>query len=55
MSDPQRGLISHYFPNMAERREFLASAEYAEVEQLLLRTIKRKGLYPRSGNGHKRK
>ena len=36
---------------MAERREFLASPEYLEVEQLLLRTIKRKGLYPRSGNG----
>jgi hypothetical protein len=51
LSDPQRGLISRYFPDMVERREFLASPEYAEVEQLLLRTIKRKGLYPRSGNG----
>jgi hypothetical protein len=51
LSDPQRGLISRFFPDMAERREFLASPEYEEVEQLLLRTIKRKGLFPRSGNG----
>jgi hypothetical protein len=50
-SDPQRGLISSYFPNMVERREFLSSPEYEELDQLLLRTIKRKGLYPRSGNG----
>ena len=51
LNDPQRGLISRYFPDITERREFLASPEYEEVEQLLLRTIKRKGLYPQSGNG----
>jgi hypothetical protein len=51
LSDPQRGLISRYFPDMAERREFLASPEYEELDQLLLHTIKRKGLCPRSGNG----
>jgi hypothetical protein len=51
LNDPVRGLISCYFPDMAERREFLASPEYEQIEQLLLRTIKRKGLYPRSGNG----
>jgi hypothetical protein len=51
LSDPQRGLIARYFPNMVERREFLASPEYEELDQLLLRTIKRKGLYPRSSNG----
>jgi hypothetical protein len=51
LSDPQRGLISRYFPDMVERRQFLSSPEYEELDQLLLRTIKRKGLYPRSGNG----
>jgi hypothetical protein len=51
LNDPVRGLISRYFPDMAERREFLASPEYEQIEQLLLRTIKRKGLFPRSGNG----
>jgi hypothetical protein len=51
LNDPQRGLISRYFPDMAEQREFLASPEYEEIEQLLLRTIKRKGLFPRSRNG----
>jgi hypothetical protein len=51
LNDPVRGLISRYFPDMAERREFLASPEYTEIEQLLLRVIKRKGLYPRSGKG----
>jgi hypothetical protein len=51
LNDPVAGLISRSFPDMAERREFLASPEYQEIEQLLLRTIKRKGLYPRSGNG----
>ena len=51
LDDPQGGLISRYFPNSDERREFLSSPEYEELNQLLLRTIKRKGLYPRSGNG----
>jgi hypothetical protein len=51
LSDPQRGLISRYFPTSAERQEFLASPEYEEIDLLLLRTIKRKGLYPQSGNG----
>ena len=50
-SDPQRGLISRYFPTHAERQEFLSSPEYEEIDQLLLRTIKRKGLYPQTGNG----
>jgi hypothetical protein len=51
LDDPQRGLISRYFPDVVERREFLASPEYEELNQLLLRTIKRKGLYPSSHNG----
>ena len=51
LDDPQGGLISRYFPTNEERREFLSSPEYEELDQLLLRTIKRKGLYPRSGNG----
>ena len=51
LDDPQGGLISRYFPTSEERREFLSSPEYEELDQLLLRTIKRKGLYPRSENG----
>jgi hypothetical protein len=51
LSDPQRGLISRYFPTQAERTEFLSSPEYEEIDRLLLRTIKRKGLYPQSRNG----
>ena len=49
LSDPQEGLIARYFPGEAERQEFLRSPEYEELNQLLLRTIKRKGLYPSAG------
>jgi hypothetical protein len=51
LSDPQEGLIARYFPDVDDRQEFLNSAEYEELNQLLLRTIKRKGLYPRAGKG----
>ncbi|MSU79641.1 MAG: hypothetical protein EXS16_16330 [Gemmataceae bacterium] len=51
LSDPQRGLISRYFPNKADRQQFLSSPEYEEIDQLLLRTIRRTGLFPHSGNG----
>jgi hypothetical protein len=54
LSDPQEGLIARYFPNAHERDEFLSSPGYEELNQLLVRTIKRKGLYPRTtdiGNG----
>jgi hypothetical protein len=51
LSDPQGGLIARYFPNPHERQEFLSSAEYEQLNQLLLRTIKRKGLYPRAADG----
>lgn len=51
LSDPQGGLIARYFPSAADRREFLRSAEYEELNQLLLKAIQRKGLYPRSANG----
>jgi hypothetical protein len=37
--------------DMVERHEFLLSPAYDELDQLLLRTIKRKVLYPRSANG----
>ena len=47
LSDPQVGLISRYFPNERERQDFLSSPEYEELNHLLLRTMKRKGLYPR--------
>jgi hypothetical protein len=49
LSDPQAGLIAHYFPDPEERQAFLDSPEYEELNQLLMRTIKRKGLYPRNG------
>lgn len=51
LTDPQGGLIARYFPDPDQRKEFLHSAEYEELNQLLLRTIKRKGLFPRSGQG----
>ena len=51
LSDPQGGLIARYFPNEPERQAFLSSPEYEELNQLLLRTMKRKGLYPRPAEG----
>ena len=51
LSDPQGGLIARYFPDVQERQEFLCSPEYEELNSLLLRTIKRKGLYPPAANG----
>ena len=47
LSNPHGGLIARYFPDAEQRQAFLDSAEYEELNQLLLRTIKRKGLYPR--------
>jgi hypothetical protein len=51
LADPQGGLIARYFPDAEQRQEFLRSAEYEELNQLLLRVIKRKGLYPRAAHG----
>ena len=51
LADPVGGLIAQYFPDAEQREAFLRSAEYEELNQLLLRTIKRKGLYPRAGQG----
>jgi hypothetical protein len=51
LADPQDGLIARYFPDAHERQAFLSSPEYEELNQLLLRTIKRKGLYPKTSNG----
>jgi hypothetical protein len=51
LSDPVGGLIARYFPNAQQREEFLRSPEFEELNQLLLRTIKRKGLYPRASPG----
>ena len=51
LADPQEGLIARYFPTSDERQEFLGSPEYEQLNQLLLRTIKRRGLYPRSVEG----
>jgi hypothetical protein len=46
LDDPQGRLIARYFPDPEQRQEFLRSPQYEELHQLLLRTIKRKGLYP---------
>jgi hypothetical protein len=56
LSNPHGGLIARYFPDAEQRQAFLNSAEYEELNQLLLRTIKRNGLYPRgaSDNGASR-
>jgi hypothetical protein len=54
LSDPNKVLIARYFPDAQQREESLRSSAYEELNQLLLRTIKRKGLYPRnrhSSNG----
>jgi hypothetical protein len=47
--DPQDGLIARYFPDAQERQAFVCSPEYEELNQLLLRTIQRKGLSLRNG------
>ena len=49
LCDPQDGLIARYFPDPEQRQEFLRSAEYDELNQLLLKTIKRKGISLRNG------
>jgi hypothetical protein len=54
LSDPQGGLIARYFPDPEQRQEFLRSPEYEELNQLLLRTIKQKGLYPRAAPSERR-
>jgi hypothetical protein len=51
LSDPRGGLIARYFPDSEQREEFLRSSEYEELNQLLLRIINRKGLYPRPTHG----
>ena len=51
LADPLGGLIARYFPDAQERDAFLRSSEYEELNQLLLRTIKKKGLYPHAGRG----
>ncbi|HEX5271677.1 MAG TPA: hypothetical protein VFW33_14365 [Gemmataceae bacterium] len=51
LSDPNGGLIARYFPDPEQRREFLNSEEYEQLNQLLLRIIKRKGLFPRPAGG----
>jgi hypothetical protein len=51
LSNPVSGLSARYFPDAQQREEFLRSPEHEELHQLLLRTIKRKGLYPRAAHG----
>jgi hypothetical protein len=51
LADPVGGLIVRYFPEAEQHAEFLRSPAYEELNQLLLRTIKRKGLYPRAADG----
>jgi hypothetical protein len=51
LSDPQGGLIARYFPDAEQRQTCLRSQEYEELNELLLCTIKEKGLYPRGMAG----
>ncbi len=51
ITDPNGGLIVRYFPDVDQRQAFLRSAEYEELNELLRRTIERRGLYPRSSSG----
>jgi hypothetical protein len=51
LSDPVGGLIVRDFPDAEERAAFLRSPAYEELNQLLKRTIRRKGLYPRAADG----
>lgn len=46
LSAPQGGLIARYFPEPEERKAFLRSPQYAQINQLLLETIERMGLIP---------
>lgn len=46
LSDPRGGLVARYFPDEDERKAFLQSPQYAQVNQLLLETIERTGLIP---------
>jgi hypothetical protein len=49
LADPQDGLIARYFPDEGDRQAFVCSPEYEELNQLLMRTIQRKGLSLRNG------
>jgi hypothetical protein len=51
LTDPNGGLIARYFPDSDERQAFLRSAAYEELNQLLRRTIERRGLYPPPSSG----
>ena len=51
ITDPNGGLIARYFPTADQRQAFLRSAVYEELNQLLRRTIKQRGIYPRSSGG----
>lgn len=53
ITDPNGGLIVRYFPDVDQRQEFLHSAEYEELNNLIRKTIEKRGLYPRSSRGKK--
>ena len=53
LTDANGGLIARYFPDVDERRAFLSSPEYEQLNQLLLRAIQRRGLYPPVSGGTK--
>jgi hypothetical protein len=52
LTDPNGGLIGRYFPDGDERQEFLRSAEYEQLNQLIRRAIEQRGLSPR-GSGRR--
>jgi hypothetical protein len=53
LTAPKDGLIATYFPDAKERQAFLQSSEYEQLNQLLVQTIKRRGLYPHPSGGSK--
>ena len=46
LTDPNGGLIARYYPDTAQRQEFLLSPEYEQLNQMLHQLIDRNGLYP---------
>jgi hypothetical protein len=51
LTDPNGGLIARYFPDLEQRREFLRSDEYEQLNRLLLLMIEQKGISPRPAGG----
>ena len=51
LCNPNGGLIARYFPDAEQRQAFVRSVDYEQLNKLLLRMIKRRGLSPRPAGG----